>query len=52
MGIVYNSKVGKGYINSLPCRQTVSRHRAFKVLTRRNIQFLRSLGLKVVLGKN
>ena len=63
MGIVYNIKVGGGfinqphrqkadhrkeYINAQSCRQKTSRRRASKALTRQNIQFLKSIGLNVV----
>jgi len=44
MGIVH---YGRGYINNSPCRKTVSRLRTAKVLTRQNIQFLKSLGFRV-----
>ncbi|XP_008217406.2 uncharacterized protein LOC103318060 [Nasonia vitripennis] len=48
MGIVYNTKVGKGYNSNVPCRRAISRRRVLNALTRQNIQFLRSLGLRVV----
>lgn len=48
MGIVFNAE--KRYINSTVCHQTVSPQRAIKRLTRRNRQFLQSLGLKVQEG--
>lgn len=45
MGIVFNAD--KSYINKPVCHPTVSRQRVIKRLTRRNSQFLQSLGLKV-----
>lgn len=50
MGIVYNSKVGSGYISAPSCPQKASRRRIVRGLTRQNIQFLKSLGLNVVVG--
>lgn len=47
MGIVFNSNGGKSYITNPACRRVISRHRVGKQLTRRNTQFLQSLGLKV-----
>ena len=52
MGIVYNSKIGKGYINTPVCQQAISRQQVTKQLTRQNIQFLKSLGLKLINQKN
>lgn len=48
MGIIYNVKSGRGYINTPKCRSTISLQRATTALTRQNIQFLKSLKLKVV----
>lgn len=48
MGIVYNTKIGRGYINTQSCHRQTSYHRNVNALTRRNIQFLKSLGLNVV----
>lgn len=46
MGIVYNSK---NYIsNQSIWKPTIIHQRAFKALTRRNKEFLRSQGLRVV----
>lgn len=50
MGIVFY-KIGGGYKKESTCRQPISRQRVLKTLTRRNIQFLRSLGLRVVGGR-
>lgn len=50
MGIVYNSKVGSGYISTPSCTQKVIRRQIVKRLTRQNIQFLKSLGLNVILN--
>lgn len=47
MGIVFNSNGGKSNITNPACRRVISRHRVGKQLTRQNIQFLQSLGLKV-----
>lgn len=44
MGIVFH---GSGYIKHPPCRAVISRQRALKALTRQNIQYLKSLGLRV-----
>ena len=52
MGIVYNSKIGKGYINTPVCQQAISWQQVTKQLTRQNIQFLKSLGLKLINQKN
>lgn len=48
MGIVFNVKTGSGYINSSSCRPTISRLKAVKTLTPQNLQFLKSLKLKVI----
>lgn len=48
MGIIYNSKIGRGYIKSSQCQSAISQQRATIALTRQNIQFLKSLKLKVV----
>lgn len=48
MGIVYNMKVGQGYIKRSTCHQPISRQRTAKALTRQNIQFLKSLNLRVI----
>lgn len=47
MGIVFH---GSGLIKGVSCRAVNSRQRAFKVLTRKNVLFLKSLGLRVKLG--
>lgn len=41
---------GKGYKNDKKCGSSVSHQQPPKALTRKNIQFLKSLGLKVVAG--
>lgn len=51
MGIVYNrkenkSKIGRGYKSEPICRTSISRSKTLKALTRKNIQFLKSLGLR------
>lgn len=48
MGIIYNVKSGRGYINRPKCQTAISRQRATAALTPQNIQFLKSLNLKVV----
>lgn len=48
MGIIYNVKTGRGYIKTTKCQPAISRRRATTALTRQNIQFLKSLKLKVV----
>lgn len=48
MGLIFNVKSGRGYINSPKCQSAISRPRATTALTRQNIQFLKSLKLKVV----
>ena len=54
MGIVYNSKgfhsQTEGYKRNVSCGSSISRQRTRKALTRQNIQFLKSLGLKTVSG--
>lgn len=47
MGIVYNVKIGRGYIKTAKCQPAISRQPATIALTRQNIQFLKSLNLKV-----
>ena len=49
MGLVFNTSKGssKEYISDSPCRKNISRQRQVKALTRQNIQFLKSLGLKI-----
>lgn len=48
MGIVYNTR--SGYINTKPCVVNNTRLRARIVLTQKNQEFLKSLGLKIVSG--
>ena len=49
MGLVFNKKsINNNYIKRLKCGTGISHRRAAKSLTRRNIQFLKSLGLRVV----
>lgn len=48
MGIVYNTKVGLGYINRSPCHQKVIHRQVIKGLTPQNVQYLKSLGLSVI----
>ena len=56
MGIVYNVKSGgggggsRGYKKKETGLPTISHRRTVKTLTRRNIQYLKSLGLKVKVG--
>ena len=52
MRTVYNSKIGKGYINTPVCQQAISRQGVTKQLARQNIQFLKSLDLKLINQKN
>ena len=57
MGLVFNTNKnynsyssGRKYISNSPCQRSISRQRQVRALTRQNIQFLKSLGLKVVPG--
>lgn len=51
MGIVFETKVPRINYKSEPeWRGVISRHAPLKGLTQRNIQFLKSLGLKIVAG--
>lgn len=47
MGIVYNSKVGKGYIETRPWTKVISRPRTVQALTASNRLFLLSQGLRI-----
>ena len=52
MGIIYNSKQyisePKEYISKLKWNRPISHRRTVKPLTRKNIQFLKNIGLKIV----
>ena len=51
MGLVFNKKLANNfYIKRLKWGTGINRHRAVKALTRRNIQFLKSLGLRIAPG--
>ena len=64
MGLVCNNGYNSGiymkkkkhyfpqYKSGASCRESISRHRRNKALTRQNIKFLKSLGLKVTSGGN
>lgn len=49
MGVVYNRKIDKKEVS---CAKRISRQVPLKALTRQNIQFLASLGLRVRRGVN
>lgn len=57
MGIIFHGKGlhnatfhSQSYKNRTPCAPSISRQRASKALTRQNIQFLKSLGLRIAFG--
>ena len=50
MGIVFNH-IGHGYKRESTWHPPISRRTGLRALTRRNIQFLRTLGLRVVGGR-
>lgn len=48
MGIVFRRGiVGSSYIKKPKCQKPISHHQTVRGLTRQNIQFLKSLGLKL-----
>lgn len=47
MGIVYHKKIGKSYKNTLIQKNSVSQQKTSAALTRENIQFLKSIGLRL-----